>query len=599
MQKINKILVITIITLLITINIKSEVRYVSKTAGSIAPYTTWETACDSLQKCFNYCQSGDTVYVNRGIYREVIYVYGKDLTIIGVDTDECIIDGTGIEGIHSRYGMCWFQMGNTTIKNLTLKYKRVDDSDNYTAAVFQDLFTVVSNCIIDSTARGFAFLDKTHLSNSIIRNVDVAIDIGGFLDPEFEFNNNYFYILSNKSYEGAINNGAGGGNFKIYNNIFLKNIEEVDQYAISISTNGRVDIKNNLFWKFKRAIEEWSYPDGVRDTTFIINNTMVNCYILEVLTGNMPKERIIKNNIMAYGKLGICSYNGHPVTSDYNMYYKLWKSPYYQVTPGEHDIIADPMFNNDTIATLAGGYDYRLQKYSPAIDAGDPSILDVDGTRSDMGMYGGPLGTKYAYEDLAPKRIDYITAEYQPDTNRIKLLWEKRDESDFKEYRLYKDINPNFVIDSTKLTAKLTDTLYYDNLPKGTQKLYYKITAIDNTGNESRPSAEINVTITDNDDAVITQNYNYELYQNYPNPFNPSTTISYSLKEPGEVRIKLYSVTGQLIKTIIEGTKNKGFNETKIDFSNYSSGIYLYRLEVTGEGKIPVFNDLKKMTFIK
>ena len=81
--------------------------------------------------------------------------------------------------------------------------------------------------------------------------------------------------------------------------------------------------------------------------------------------------------------------------------------------------------------------------------------------------------------------------------------------------------------------------------------------------------------------------------------FNPSTTISYSLKEPGEVRIKLYTITGELIKTIIEGTKSKGYNETKIDFSNYSSGIYLYRLEVTGEGNIPAFNDLKKMTFVK
>ena len=91
----------------------------------------------------------------------------------------------------------------------------------------------------------------------------------------------------------------------------------------------------------------------------------------------------------------------------------------------------------------------------------------------------------------------------------------------------------------------------------------------------------------------------FSLSQNYPNPFNPTTTISYSLKDESEVRIKIYAITGELIKTIIEGNKSKGYNETQIDLSNMASGIYLYRLEVTGKGKIPVFNDLKKMVLVK
>ena len=50
------------------------------------------------------------------------------------------------------------------------------------------------------------------------------------------------------------------------------------------------------------------------------------------------------------------------------------------------------MFVKDTIPTANGNYDFHLQKYSPAIDKGDPTILDVDGSRSDIGMFGGPLG---------------------------------------------------------------------------------------------------------------------------------------------------------------------------------------------------------------
>ena len=588
-----------ILLFLVQTILNCEIRYVSKTSGTpTPPYTTWLTACDSLQKCFDFCSSGDTVYVDRGIYKETIYVNNKNLTIIGIDTDECIIDGTGIEGKSSRYLMCHFENNIITLKSMTLKYKRVDDYEYY-YAFFNDGISNVSNCIIDSTCYCLGLLDKSYVSSTIMKNAHIAIRVFAATNPLIELYNNYFYILSDLSFSAVIINGAGGGKYKIYNNIMIKDSEELGHYGISLYTNGRVEIKNNLFCRFRTAIDEASYQGGVKDTTFILNNSMVNCTTIGILTGNLPKERIIKNNIFAYSKRGIYSYNGEPVTSDYNMFYKIWATPYYYATPGEHDIIADPMFNNDTIATLEGGYDYRLQKYSPAIDSGDPDILDVDGSRSDMGMYGGPLGISYVYKDLAPKQIKYVTAQYQPDTNRIMLLWEKRYESDFKEYRIYKDINPNFVIDSTKLIAKLTDTLFYDNLPKGTQKLYYKITAIDSTNNESLPSTEINVTITNNDEAVITENYSYELFQNYPNPFNPSTTISYSLKESAEVRIKLYTVTGELLKTIIEGTKNKGYNETNIDLSTYSSGIYLYRLEVTGTGKIPVFNDLKKMVYVK
>lgn len=46
------------------------------------------------------------------------------------------------------------------------------------------------------------------------------------------------------------------------------------------------------------------------------------------------------------------------------------------------NISADPRFSGDR--------DFRLSAGSPAIDSGDPTLLDRDGTRSDMGHLGGP-----------------------------------------------------------------------------------------------------------------------------------------------------------------------------------------------------------------
>ncbi len=588
-----------VLFVLLTNLLIAETRYVSKTGASMPPYTSWATACDSLQKCFNFCNSGDTVYIDRGVYREVIYVENKDLVIVGVDTDQCIIDGTGLEGSYDKYAMFVVKTSKTTMKNVTLKFPKVDESDNYTAAAFLYGETDILNCIIDSTVRGIGLFNNSIVKNSIFRNLDVAIDIGSLPWMNFKINNNYFYILSNGPNMAVINNMSGDGNYFINNNIFLKDQEDSEQYAIKLTTNERVEIKNNLFSRFKRAISEVSYYTGVYDTTFIINNSFIRSSILAIVSGNTQKECIIKNNIIAYGKWGIYVYDSCQVKGDYNLYYKIWQNPYYQVTPGEHDIIANPMFVNDTIATYNGNYDYHLQKYSPAIDSGDPSILDIDETRSDIGMFGGPGGTKYHYIDYAPRAVTGINCIYNVSVNTVTLNWNSCDVSDFKSYKIYRDISSNFVIDSTKLIAELNEKTYNDVFSKGSQKIYYKITAVDSAGNESIPSAEVNVTITGVNEPDIKLNYNYELYQNYPNPFNPSTTISYSLKEPGEVRVKLYNITGQLLKTIIEGGRDKGYNETKIDLSSYASGIYLYRLEVTGKGKIPAFNDLKKMVYVK
>ena len=74
------------------------------------------------------------------------------------------------------------------------------------------------------------------------------------------------------------------------------------------------------------------------------------------------------------------------------------------------------------------------------------------------------------------------------------------------------------------------------------------------------------------------------LGQNYPNPFNPSTTISFALPSRAEVRLSIFTVTGQLVSRLAEGTYPAGTHTLTWDGRNrdgrlVSSGVYLYRLE--------------------
>jgi len=89
-----RILNIILVLFLFSITTTAAIRYVSKTGSSTPPFTSWETASDSIQKCINICVFGDTIIVANGRYNEALVV-NVDLTLIGSSMDSCIIDGTG------------------------------------------------------------------------------------------------------------------------------------------------------------------------------------------------------------------------------------------------------------------------------------------------------------------------------------------------------------------------------------------------------------------------------------------------------------------------------------------------------------------------
>ena len=85
----------------------------------------------------------------------------------------------------------------------------------------------------------------------------------------------------------------------------------------------------------------------------------------------------------------------------------------------------------------------------------------------------------------------------------------------------------------------------------------------------------------------------FQVYQNYPNPFNPTTTIPFSMHEPGIVEIELYTIHGQLIKKLINEHKQEGQHSLVLDGSSLSSGIYILR------GKLGAHIQSKTITLIK
>ena len=85
----------------------------------------------------------------------------------------------------------------------------------------------------------------------------------------------------------------------------------------------------------------------------------------------------------------------------------------------------------------------------------------------------------------------------------------------------------------------------------------------------------------------------YELSQNYPNPFNPTTNINFSIAKASNVKLIVYNVLGQKVKTLVNTFMNVGAYTVDFNGTNLASGVYLYSIEA-GDFRIS-----KKMILLK
>jgi hypothetical protein len=146
--------------------------------------------------------------------------------------------------------------------------------------------------------------------------------------------------------------------------------------------------------------------------------------------------------------------------------------------------------------------------------------------------------------------------------------------------------------DDTRLTVSDYDSFYpsiaiagtavhvlWEDNRDGNYEMYYKQ---DPTGN---PTGIVNIG--------TETPLSYSLSQNYPNPFNPSTTIKFSLPKTSNIELIIYDELGRVVSTLVNQQLNPGNFEVNWDASNYTSGIYFYRL-ATGD-----YTKTMKMVLIK
>jgi hypothetical protein len=265
---------------------------------------------------------------------------------------------------------------------------------------------------------------------------------------------------------------------------------------------------------------------------------------------------------------------------------------------------------------------FSLSADSPLIDQGTNEVndfltfdlsfigdtLDIGALEYDLVSYleldltGGGLGKPLSLSmNPVPKRSPFVQdPRFVPVIPGNVVDWvllqmrEQQDAPPFVSKSLLLDQNGRIVNDdglSNKIQIHLlTEGNYFLTLWRSSTNLLVKSNnSIDMEFGQTTSftftptNSEYIVTRIDNPQAETVPS-KFILFQNYPNPFNQATSIRYTLPVNGRVQIKVLSLTGRIVRILVDEHKSAGTKIVTWDGRDthhhpVSSGVYLYTIE--------------------
>ena len=206
-------------------------------------------------------------------------------------------------------------------------------------------------------------------------------------------------------------------------------------------------------------------------------------------------------------------------------------------------------------------------------------------------VYSSQPFSGFSVDNIVPLKVAQFSVTVDP-TGAV-LNWKPVDQDDVVEFLVYRGTTKDFTPATPIATVK--GLTYTDASVTSGQAFWYIVQGVDKTGNKGDISSPSGTTTVESTDGVPTE---YALGQNYPNPFNPTTVIPISLPNNGHVVLKVYTISGEEIATLIDremsaGNYNFTWNGRNNAGMTVATGMYLYRLQSDK------FSSVKKMVLVK
>lgn len=207
--------------------------------------------------------------------------------------------------------------------------------------------------------------------------------------------------------------------------------------------------------------------------------------------------------------------------------------------------------------------------------------------RAKWGIYRSLNSIKYLRDETV-KFSDFVIIEGEQNTvpeaptnlnvnrisdNQIKLTWSDNSSNE-TNFLIQRSLNGIDWITIAAVNSNVTE--YLDvNVLQG-EKYYYRVKAENwNKSSEYTIGGELtNVSVHDNEFLA-----SFNLWQNYPNPFNPTTNITFSIPQTGNVKLKIYDPNGKEIYTLADKIYTAGIHNIKFNGRDIPSGVYFIRLQ--------------------
>jgi len=248
---------------------------------------------------------------------------------------------------------------------------------------------------------------------------------------------------------------------------------------------------------------------------------------------------------------------------------------------------------------------------------GDPYPVVITFAMEIIGQYEEIINVHFYLsnpEDAKPSRPQNFTTVML--NSHPHLTWDANGEPDLWRYRIYKKLElweggiDTFEID---VEPKYPDPEEWDDewftSGKPYDKATYWICAVDTQGKLSDKTDSysfLGISLIQWKQVVNIDELPREffLYNNYPNPFNPTTTIKYDLPEESFVKLRIFNLLGEDIRTLVVGKESAGFKNMlwngKDNRGNLvSSGMYIYNLSAKSLESGKEFHQTRKMVLLR
>ena len=221
----------------------------------------------------------------------------------------------------------------------------------------------------------------------------------------------------------------------------------------------------------------------------------------------------------------------------------------------------------------------------------DPNGTWVLTISDDANGDGGTLDSVYLHitttEDIIP--VELNSFNYQIVNNVVELNWITSSELNNQGFEVQRNTEDGNweALGFVEGRGTTTETSLYSFVDKditNNMTYSYRLKQIDFDG-----TFEYSNIIEVNFETVTS----YNLSQNFPNPFNPSTKITFTIPEAGNVKLTIHNIIGEIVSTLVNKKMEEGIHSIVFDASSLPSGIYIYQIEVND------FISTKKMMLIK